>query len=193
MNYAHWELPMSATSVRSDQAGARSSGHAPRHASSHAAVVFACLAWLAAAGVGGDGLVETLHAQGTVARALDALRVPAAAAVVVRLRGGAELSGTFVSAAPDHLRLDLPSGERRVVPADMVVSVWRRGDRLVNGAVIGGLVGLAGGLLGQSGCTNCGNERAVGVVVGVPLWAGVGAWIDARHRGRTLVYEAPDR
>lgn len=162
---------------------------------------FACLSCLVCLGLsglpGGPGgrtwLVATAEAQGTVATELDALRLPPSAAVIIRLRGGPELSGAFVSATPDHLVLDLRSGERRVVPADMVVSVWRRGDRLLNGALIGGVVGLAGGVLGQSGCTDCGTERAIGVAIGVPLWAGVGAWIDARHAGRTLVYEAPAR
>lgn len=138
--------------------------------------------------------VAAQHAGPETGRAdgFGALRLPPSTPLIVGLRGGPELSGALVSVVPGALVLELNGGERRTVPLDMVTAVWRRGDRLRNGALIGGVVGLAGGLLGQSGCTGCGRERAVGVLVGVPFWAGIGAWIDARHTGRTLVYRATE-
>ncbi len=43
----------------------------------------------------------------------------------------------------------------------------------------------------NSACTDCGSEIALGIGLGVPLWAGVGALVDAQRVGRTLIYLAP--
>ena len=87
------------------------------------------------------------------------------------------------------LELAPPEGGLTRVTEGEVARIWER-DGLGNGALIGGLIGAAGALLGQSRCTRCAGQVAIGLAVGVPFWAGVGAWLDARHHGRTLVFEA---
>ena len=125
------------------------------------------------------------------ARDLAAMRVTPATVVYVRTSTGADVEGRFVRASARDLVIAGPDGRETTLGADQVVFVWRRGDSLRNGAIIGGLFGLAGGIFGQSQCTDCSGEIAIGVGLGVPLWAGIGALIDRQHAGRTLIYRAP--
>ncbi len=124
-------------------------------------------------------------------RDLSSIRVAVGTMVYVSTRGGAELRGQFARVSDQSLVIIGPEGRELSVPAGEVARVWRRGDRLRNGAIIGGLVGVLGGVFGQSACTDCSGEIALAVGVGVPMWAGVGALIDRAHTGRTLIYRAP--
>jgi hypothetical protein len=125
------------------------------------------------------------------ARDLASMPVTSATVVYVRTSNGANVEGRFVRASSRDLVIAGTDGRETTLMAEQVVSVWKRGDSLRNGAVIGGLFGLAGGIFGQSRCTDCSSEIAIGVGLGVPLWAGIGALIDRQHVGRTLIYRAP--
>ncbi len=125
------------------------------------------------------------------ARDLTSMRVAVNDVVYVRTSVGDEIEGRFVRASPQAIVVIESRGGETTLPVERVLSVWKRGDRLRNGAVIGGLVGLAGGIFGQSGCTDCSGQIAIGIGLGVPLWAGLGALIDRQHVGRTLIYRAP--
>jgi hypothetical protein len=106
-----------------------------------------------------------------------------------------ETRGVFRRTDPSSLTVDVDGSERRLDVASMV-EVWRRGDSVMNGGIIGALVGLGGGIV-------------VGLVVGIPIeneggstsevlpWAaalgagaglGIGLGMDALVHGRTLVY-----
>lgn len=124
-------------------------------------------------------------------RDLAALRVAPDTVLHVESVNGGEIRGRFVRVSAQALTITGLDGRELSLPVELIRSVWRRGDGLRNGAILGGLFGLAGALFGQSACTDCGSEVALGVVVGVPIWAGVGALIDRGHVGRTLVYTSP--
>jgi hypothetical protein len=77
----------------------------------------------------------------------------------------------------------------------------KRHDSLKNGAIIGGAIGLALGLLG-SGIADCPGDdpggscpwaRAGGVVVSTAFWAGIGIGLDALVTDRTHAASAPRR
>jgi|CXWL01.1.fsa_nt_gi hypothetical protein len=125
------------------------------------------------------------------ARDLASMRVALDAEVYVRTSNGAEIRGRFVRASTQALVITRSDGRETMLTSEQVTIVWKRGDGLRNGAIIGGLVGLASGVLGQSQCTDCSSEVAIGVGLGVPIWAGVGALIDRQHVGRTVIYRAP--
>jgi hypothetical protein len=121
---------------------------------------------------------------------LGALTLAPGSLIYVEDGAGIEILARFVSASRAELVVEFRN-DRRVITGTDVKAIWRRGDRLRNGAVIGGAIGLLGGIFGQSRCTDCGRAVATGVVIGVPLWAAIGAWVDSAHVGRTLVYRAP--
>jgi hypothetical protein len=125
------------------------------------------------------------------ARNLSQMAVAAGDTIYVRPVDGAEIQGRFVRASTQTLVITTLDGSERELEAASVLTVWKRGDRLRNGAIIGGIVGLLGGIFGHSACTDCSSEIAIGVGLGVPLWAAIGAFIDAQHVGRTMIYMAP--
>jgi hypothetical protein len=122
---------------------------------------------------------------------LATLTLPARTEIIVRTTNGQEVRGRLVSVDAEGVTLTRPDGGETRLARDEVSRLWRRGDSLKNGAIIGGVIGLAGAVAGQSECTDCSGEVALGIALGVPIWAGIGAWIDRLHVGRTLVYEAP--
>ena len=74
------------------------------------------------------------------------------------------------------------------------VELWRDGDSLRNGVIIGALAGFGPGILGGAALATIAedNDSAQYMVVtgalGAAAGAGIGALIDSLHRGRTLVY-----
>lgn len=124
-------------------------------------------------------------------RSLELMSVAPQAVIYVRTTSGAEIQGRFVRSSSQVLVLSVADGSELTLPADEVSRVWRRGDGLRNGAIVGGAFGLAGAIFGQSQCTDCSSEIAIGIALGVPLWAGIGALVDRVHVGRTLIYLAP--
>lgn len=124
-------------------------------------------------------------------RDLASMRVATDAVLDVRTSNGSEMRGRFVRASTQALVIVGPDGRETTLPSEQVVYVWTRGDSVRNGVILGGLVGLAGGIFGQSHCTDCSGQIAIGVGLGVPIWAGIGALVDRQHVGRTLIYRAP--
>ena len=108
-----------------------------------------------------------------------------------------ETRGTFARVSRASIAV-LADGQMREIPFDEVRQVARRGDRLWNGAVIGGAFGAmvgvtvnaaSGGCLFPS-CVTTAGERTVFVLVVAGLYAAIGAGIDALIHGRTVVYRA---
>jgi len=125
------------------------------------------------------------------ARDLASMQVAPDAVIYVRTSNGAEIQGRFLRASTQALVVGTTDGREIILPSAQVLFVWKRGDSLRNGAIIGGVVGLAGAIFGQSECTKCSGEIAIGVALGVPAWVGVGALVDRLRVGRTLIYRAP--
>jgi hypothetical protein len=124
------------------------------------------------------------------ARDLASMPVTPDSLIFVRTASGTEIRGRFVRASTQALVITMPDGETTLMSGEVML-VWKRGDGLRNGAIIGGLIGLVSGIFGQSSCTDCSTEIAVAVGLGVPIWAGIGALVDRAHVGRTLIYKAP--
>lgn len=125
------------------------------------------------------------------ARDLAQMAVLPDAVIYVRTMNGVDITGRFVRASSQLLVLTASDGRDVTLTADQIRFVWRRGDALRNGAIIGGIIGAAGAVGGQSSCSDCSAEIAASILIGVPLWAGVGALIDRQHVGRTLIYRSP--
>lgn len=112
---------------------------------------------------------------------------PAAYACSLR----AAFEGTCVAAATARLQAPAP-------PATATPPAKRR-DSLKNGAIIGGSIGLALGLLasGISDCPgdnpsgSCPAARVGGVVVSTAVWAGIGIGLDALVTDRTHAVGPP--
>ena len=80
-----------------------------------------------------------------------------------------------------------------VSPAPASPPTTKRRDSLKNGAIIGGAIGLALGLIG-SGIADCPGDdpsgscpgaRVGGVVLSTAIWAGIGVGVDALVANRT--------
>jgi hypothetical protein len=82
-------------------------------------------------------------------------------------------------------------GVPRTLPVTEIVRVWLEGDSLTSGAIIGGAIGIPVGVLSCQGSVteNC---NVLGrAVLGAVLYGAIGAWIDSRHHGRTVIYREP--
>jgi hypothetical protein len=96
---------------------------------------------------------------------------------------GVEVSGPVTSLAPSLLSI----GSHSFAPMPGL-KIERRGDPIWDGAVYGALAGLAVGALAASGECGVGGSATVCVLSGGAWFAGIGAFIDYRHKGRTRVF-----
>ena len=97
------------------------------------------------------------------ARDLAQMLVMPDAIVYVRTKSGADIQGRFVRASTQALVMSGLDGREVTLTVEEVMFVWRRGDSLRNGAIIGALVGVAGAVGGQSTCSDCSAEVAAGI------------------------------
>lgn len=113
---------------------------------------------------------------------------------VCSLRSAAE--GACDDAAIARLQDPAPATPAATSPAPA-----RRRDSLKNGAIIGGLIGLAFGVLGSSiaDCPgddpggSCPGTRVGGVIMSTALWAGIGIGVDAMVTDRTPALASPGK
>jgi len=106
----------------------------------------------------------------------------------VLLKTDEQLLVRIVDATDAELMVTVGGVARTIAVGDLArVSI--DGDSIKDGAIIGGLLGIPFGILGCSGdASNCG---LAGVVIGPLFYGGIGALIDWRHHGRTVLYRAP--
>ena len=101
---------------------------------------------------------------------------------------GVVVGGPLTRILPSALTID--GHEFKPAPG---LKVERLGDSLRNGTLIGMAVGA--GLAAATGGQGCGSSRdcpKVAIFVGsVTLYGAVGAFIDWRHKARTVIYDAP--
>lgn len=123
------------------------------------------------------------------AHTLGVLTIKPGTRVIVETADGRELRGRLETVSAAAIEMTLTRGSLERVADSEVRRIWVP-DSLRNGAWLGGLLGAAAAVMGQSRCTECAGDVALGLVVGVPFWAGVGALIDAQHHGRRLIFDA---
>jgi len=125
-------------------------------------------------------------------RSLDRLGIDPDATVFVVMTTGAEMRGRIVRSS-DATGVDLVTSDGRSlqVPAADILRIWRRGDSVRNGLLIGSAIGAAGLVVAASSCRYDCSSFAVGMALGAGVWAGAGALVDAARTGRTLIYQRP--
>jgi hypothetical protein len=106
--------------------------------------------------------------------------------IYVQLVSAEEVLARLVT-ADDTVLVVTVGGTRRDIASSRIHQVSIRGDRLRNGIQIGAGIGAVWGILGTQGGVG---HPTVGVALMTALGAAVGAWVDARHVGRTVVYRS---
>ena len=116
--------------------------------------------------------------------------------VVVTDAEGMEVRGRAAAASSASLTLDV-KGTTRQFDATSVRQVRRDGDPLWNGLAIGAAIGLLGNLLIDDRCTGqpptCEDKQIPERIAFAAAATTAGAGIDALHRDRRTLYEAPGR
>jgi hypothetical protein len=126
--------------------------------------------------------------------------------ILVELKAGERLEGTFKRLGPDAIVISEPDSQERTVARSMVKNIRTAAtvrDRLCNGALIGTLAGAAAGVIGMVAFANAktngpvywGDEDGPGYLLGAAMVGGgigaaAGAAVDAAIKGRELLYEA---
>ena len=110
--------------------------------------------------------------------------------VWVQGRTGSQLLARVVSATNAELVVTL-GGVPRTLPVTDIVRVSLEGDSLTSGAIIGGAIGIPVGVLSCQGSVTEECNVLGRAVLGAALYGAIGAWIDSRHHGRTVIYRGP--
>lgn len=110
--------------------------------------------------------------------------------VWVEGRTGSQLLARVVSATNAELVVTL-GGVPRTLPVTEIVRVSLEGDSPTSGAIIGGAIGIPVGVLSCQGSVTEDCNVLGRAVLGAALYGAIGAWIDSRHHGRTVIYRGP--
>jgi len=116
--------------------------------------------------------------------------------VYVVQKNGDEIPGKLVSLTTTELVLQTPA-ETRTFDLGGVAQVYRKGDSLKNGAIIGAIFGAATGIVAGLECTgndtpsSCGaGTRTTIILTSIGAWSAIGVAIDALIPGRTLIWKS---
>ena len=110
--------------------------------------------------------------------------------VWVQGRTGSQVLARVVSATNAELVVTV-GGVPRTLPVTEIVRVSLEGDSLTSGAIIGGAIGIPVGVLSCQGSVTENCSVLGRAVLGAALYGAIGAWIDSRHHGRTVIYRGP--
>lgn len=155
-------------------------------------------------------IVVTIAATAAVAQEpASAQTVPPATADVPALKGmfpvyiveksGDEVAGQLISLTRTALVLQTgkPTPATRTFDLNDVAQVYRKGDSLKNGAIIGAIFGAATGIVAGLECTgndtpsSCGaGTKTTIILTSIGAWSAIGVAIDALIPGRTLIWKS---
>ena len=110
--------------------------------------------------------------------------------VWVQDRTGSQLLARVVSATTTELILTF-GGVPRTLPVTDIVRISLEGDSVTSGAIIGAAMGIPAGVLSCQGSITEDCNVLGRAVFGAAVWGAIGAWIDSRHHGRTVIYRSP--
>lgn len=130
----------------------------------------------AGAGAQGQGLSRVAASTGKLAWVID--------------RTGRTLLVRIVSATDSELAITV-GGAPQTIPVGEIARVFLDGDSVKDGAIIGGLIGLPIGVLSCQGSVTADCDYAGHAIIGAVIYGAIGALIDWRHHGRTVLYRAP--
>jgi hypothetical protein len=120
-------------------------------------------------------------------------KLKAGSRVTVDLQNGLTVGGRFVDAGPDALAVTTSAGERRIPRSD-VARIQKHGRGVILGAIIGGGLGLASGVVAGNYFYNEGHDRDGPLFGLTALGLGVGIGLDAlMNIPRTVYQGAPPR
>jgi hypothetical protein len=112
--------------------------------------------------------------------------------IYVTVSGGNEFAARLIDVTANEIIVEA-AGVQSSVPASEVRQISIRGDSLKNGAAIGVGAGLLAALLspfkGES--PGCKHPCILWSAVAIGILASAGAFVDWRHEGQTVIYEAP--
>lgn len=109
--------------------------------------------------------------------------------VWVQDRTGSELLARIVSATNVELIVTLGGAPRTLQVTD-IVRISLDGDSLTSGAIIGGAIGFPVGVLSCQGSVTENCNFPARALFGAAIYGAIGAWIDSRHHGRTVIYRS---
>jgi hypothetical protein len=133
--------------------------------------------------------VSAAHAQATFGN----VQPSGLPTVYVIDRTGAETRGRLISITESLVSVDVNGATQTFTP-DQVSLIERKGDSLKNGAIIGAIIGVGGGLLSTAladcpgGSNSCPGARIAGVFLSTAIYAAIGTGIDAAVSGRTRIW-----
>ena len=107
--------------------------------------------------------------------------------VGVQDRAGSQLLARVVDATNAELILTL-GGVPRTFPVADIIRISLEGDSVTSGAIIGGAIGIPAGVLSCQGSVREDCNVLGRAMFGAAIWGAIGAWIDSRHHGRTVIY-----
>jgi hypothetical protein len=108
----------------------------------------------------------------------------------VQGRTGSPVLARVVSATNAELVVTL-GGVPRTFPVMDIARISLEGDSLTSGAIIGGAIGFPIGVLSCQGSSSEDCNTLGRAAFGAAFYGAIGAWIDSRHHGRTVIYRAP--
>ena len=129
------------------------------------------------------------HAQATFAN----VQPSGLPTVYVVDRAGTETRGRLISITESLVSIDVNGATKTFTP-DEVSLIERKGDSLKNGAIIGAVIGIGGGLLSTAlaDCPgvadSCPGAKIAGVFLSTAIYAAIGTGIDAAVSGRTRIW-----
>jgi hypothetical protein len=101
---------------------------------------------------------------------------------------GRKVTGVVASLSPSSLELDVSGTRRQFEERDVATIRQRRGDSLMNGALIGLAAGAAASIYPALYCECTGSEVAAGIAAYAAIGAGIGVGIDAVIRGNKTIF-----
>jgi hypothetical protein len=114
-------------------------------------------------------------------------------------KSGDEVAGQLISLTRTALVLQTgkPTPATRTFDLNDVAQVYRKGDSLKNGAIIGAIFGAATGIVAGLECTgndtpsSCGaGTKTTIILTSIGAWSAIGVAIDALIPGRTLIWKS---
>src|SRR5262245_31231260 len=100
---------------------------------------------------------------------------------------GGAITGRLTAITPTSITVD-----SKRIDHEPGLRLARQGDSLLNGILIGAAIGVvAGSTIGAEACLD--ESLVYCAIGGSAVWGAIGAFVDYRHKGYTVVYRDPPK